>query len=251
MSTLLRRVPADVVVLTHNGLTRLPVLIRLLHATLSPDDRLIVIENGSTDGTADYLRNTPGVDMLETGSNLSPGAAFNLALQDLKGGRTLLRLDDDVIPFPGCISRLLHIASQEGIGVAGGTLYSVNGDLQHCGGLSYHPETGRDWCVSSRLCHGDDSECSWISGACMAISKDGLLCVPRFDDSFPFWFEDIDYCFCTRKKGLSVRICPEAELYHLSDGNIDSRPIVRESHKLFCDKWSLERQLWDEVGNSI
>ena len=46
-----------------------------------------------------------------------------------------------------------------------------------------------------------------------------------------------------------VLYCGEAKLYHLSDGDIDVRPVVHESHAMFSEKWEQDLCLWDYTGN--
>ncbi len=235
-----------VAILTHNGASMLGASLPIVRASVPNEYRIVVIDNGSTDATASVVSSHTGVDMIATGANLSPGSAFNHLLATVSPESAVVRLDDDVVPLPGWFDGLLDGARAADTGVAGGTLLSADGQLQHLGGDARHPEDPEfeRWCIHSNTQERPSGTSAWVSGACMLLTPAARALVPRFDEQFGFWFEDIDYCFSVRSCGLHVRHIREAEVYHLSTGNAIAAPIVQDSHSRFLSKWRSSVHLW-------
>src|SRR5262245_2815620 len=91
-----------------------------------PVDETIVVDNGSSDGTADTVRaRGDEVVLLEPGANLGL-AGRNLGAAEAKGD-LLLMLDDDAYPLPGAVETLVAaFASQPRLGVAGGCVRDID-----------------------------------------------------------------------------------------------------------------------------
>ena len=93
-----------------NGRERLAMLLESLRAQSQPC-KIVVAENGSTDGTAEMLREDfPEVSLLEMGANLGFGPALNRAIADHPGDPIVL-LNQDVICPTDFLARLLERAA--------------------------------------------------------------------------------------------------------------------------------------------
>jgi GT2 family glycosyltransferase len=83
-------------ILNRNGM---PILKDVVEALLAQDyepKEVVVSDNGSTDGSIEFLKGFPAVKVIENGENLGYGAGKNIAVQNSKGQYILL-LDNDII----------------------------------------------------------------------------------------------------------------------------------------------------------
>ncbi|TDT82518.1 GT2 family glycosyltransferase [Arthrobacter sp. AG258] len=104
------------VVVSFNRLDYLKKCLSALEQQTRPVDEIIVIENGSTDGSAEYVRaNHPGVTLFETGSNLGGAGGFawgiELALQH--GHNLAWLMDDDAEPREDALAPLVQVMESE------------------------------------------------------------------------------------------------------------------------------------------
>jgi len=104
----------SVVIPTYNRLARLQQVLAAL-STQTYDHRhfeVVVVSDGSNDGTADYLAaTTSSFDLVSTSqTNAGPAAARNRGVE-LARGSLVLFLDDDVMAAPGLIAE--HVRTHE------------------------------------------------------------------------------------------------------------------------------------------
>src|SRR3954466_6253961 len=114
--------PIYLVILTWNGLafTR-RCLDTLVDNTAGVDYRVIVADNGSTDGTLEYLRGRPEVTLIENGQNLGFVRGNNVALRTVPADADVVLLNNDTeFHQPDWLARLRDCAhSAPDIGVVG------------------------------------------------------------------------------------------------------------------------------------
>ncbi len=112
MSSLNRAPDGEViaVMVVWNGLSFLAEGIASVLRELRPQDDLLIVENGSTDGSAEWLRqNHPDVARLQTGCNLGGAGGFNAGMSialRCPRCRYLWLLDNDIIVEPGALPPL-------------------------------------------------------------------------------------------------------------------------------------------------
>ena len=106
-----------------------------------PVDEVVVVDNGSSDGTADALRARSGVRVVDAGQNLGI-AGRNVGAREARG-EFLLMLDDDSYPLPGAVEALVEaLRADPRLGVVGGLVRDVDAE----GRLLLQDELGTfDW----------------------------------------------------------------------------------------------------------
>ena len=112
------------VIVTHNRLSLLRGCLEAVHAQDPRPDRIVVVDNGSSDGTAEWLaeqqRLIPGLLVVRQANVGSAGAyhtAFDTALR--LGARWIWSTDDDGVPAPGALAELLHQGERHGLDLVG------------------------------------------------------------------------------------------------------------------------------------
>lgn len=175
---------------------------------------IIVVDNGSEDGTADYIKkNWPDVKIISLTKNMGSAPALKIA-SEAAGGKFILATNDDVVFDKNALQSLVDCyLSDKNIGIVTGMMLSMKKPYKFCipgfkinHYLGYHPYD---------LYHKDKiRECDWAVGACLLIKKSILKKVNGFDQGYIFCGEEYDLSFQIRRLGLKVMYTPKAIFYH-------------------------------------
>ena len=182
----------------------------LLEATSRDTDEVILVDNNSSDLTAEIVsRLFPEVRVIEAGSNLGFGGAVNLAAAQARG-RTLLILNPDVRMRSQDIDALVARVDRTG-GVAGPVLCE--------------PSSGKRLYGSRYDLMGLPIESSrprpafYVQGCALAISSALFRRIGGFDDRYFLFAEDADLCWRAGTSGAPVDIVINAEAVHSGGGS--------------------------------
>jgi GT2 family glycosyltransferase len=180
-----------------------------------PVDEVIVVDNGSEDGTAEAVRSRGGnVRLLEAGGNLGV-AGRNLGAREATG-ELLLMLDDDAYPLPGAVEALAAaFAANPRLGVAGGFVRDVDSD----GNVLLSDELGTfDWWLRAGRTEAIPAEgapaFSFPEGACM-VRRQAYLEAGGFFEPFFVSSSEVDLAARLARRGWETRYVPAARFDHL------------------------------------
>ena len=209
---------ASVIILVWNGAA---YVTDCLNAVLSQDYadlEIIVVDNGSTDGSADMVAEQfPQVQLIRNERNLGFSAGNNVGLRAATGDVMVL-LNQDTVVQPGWLSALANALSAEpDIGIAGGKALYPNGDIQHAGGHVNERGEGKHYGYrqgdAEQFNHIRDVD--YVTGASLAITRQTFETIGGLDEGFtPAYFEDVDWCYRARKAGFRVGYVPQAVFIH-------------------------------------
>jgi len=178
---------------------------------------IIVSDNGSTDGSVDFLRErfSSSVLLLENGRNLGFGTAVNRGLEAAKGDY-LIFLNNDLILEPDSIGEMVQLLlSNDEIGAAvPKILYYEKRDTLNSFGVLIH-YTGI--ACPNKIDQIDDPNLELTETAC-----GGIFMFPRkvyatiggFDEDLFLYHEDHDLSWRIRLAGWKIMVTPKAVLYH-------------------------------------
>lgn len=196
------------------------------------ESQLIVVDNGSDDGTADLVaQRFPGTRLLRLERNLGFAAANNLAARELPGGVLLLLNPDAVLADDAVAQMSRSLAADPRRGVISPRIDRPDGSLDKAcrrtfpdplialwrlGGLS------RLWPSSRRfgaynlgyLPLDQPTEIDSGSGACLLIRREVWDQVGGFDGRFFMYGEDLELCWRVRELGFKVWYEPAARVVH-------------------------------------
>jgi len=180
-----------------------------------PVAEILVVDNGSSDGTAEHVRDYGGpVRILEPGENLGVGGR-NLAAAEAEG-ELLLMLDDDCFPLPGSVETLVEaFRANPRLGVAGGFVRDIDVD----GNVIRHVELGTfDWWLRAGRkgdapAEGFDAF-SFPEGACM-IRRAAYLEAGGFFEPYFLASSEVDLGVRLQANGWEVRYFPQAAFDHM------------------------------------
>jgi hypothetical protein len=187
-----------------------------------------VVDNASTDGTAEAVRDLDlDASLVELPENRGFAAGANIGA-DRASGDYLLFLNPDAELCPGALpSMRSHLAKHPEVAMVGPQLYYPDGRLQDSAftyptllmtWLEFFPRPGRllhgRW--NGRLSARDGQAISVDHplGACMLISRPAWEDVGPFDEDFFMYCEEVDWCVRARRRGWDIRHLPSARVVH-------------------------------------
>jgi GT2 family glycosyltransferase len=229
------RVTADlsVCIVTYQACGLLRDCLHSLYKNASGLDlEAIVVDNGSTDGVAEMLRQEfPQVQLIENPANAGYTRPMNQSLRAATG-RYLLQLNPDTLILPGALEALLaFIEVHPEAGICGPKVLNRDRTLQKpcrrgeprpLAVISYFTGLSRLF-PRSRLFGGyllnyldEDQlhEVAGVSGSCMLVRRETVTEIGYLDERFFAYQEDADYCFRARQAGWKVFYVPQAQIVH-------------------------------------
>jgi GT2 family glycosyltransferase len=194
----------SVVVCTHNGARTLPDCLEGLRELDYPDFEVIVVDDGSTDGTA-QLAGSCGFRVIRT-QHEGLGHARNIGLEAASGA-IVAYTDDDARPDPQWLRYLaMTFRCSPHAGVGGPNLAPPgDGPIADC---VAHAPGGPTHVLLS------DHEAEHIPGCNCAFRKSALEAIGGFDTQFRTAGDDVDVCWRLRERGFSLGFSPAAVVWH-------------------------------------
>jgi N-acetylglucosaminyl-diphospho-decaprenol L-rhamnosyltransferase len=193
----------------------------------------IVIDNASSDGSADMVRaEFPWVTVVDPKQNLGFGRANNLAYEH-STGRWVLLLNPDTVVLDRAVEKLVRFADQhpEAAAVGGRTLKKDGVSLERscCWGSPgiwplFCKSLGLHILFKNSALFNREAMDYWqrdsvrevgvITGCCLMIRQDVYERTGGFDEHFFMYAEETDLCWRMKRQG-KLLFCPEAQIIHL------------------------------------
>ncbi len=203
---------------------------------------IVVVDNGSTDGSTALARAAGGTcRLILSKRNVGYGAGANLGVRS--SGRELVFVcNPDLVVEPGAVERLAEaLDARPDAAVAGPMLLETDGSVYPSGRT--FPDLGdalghgfvglfwrnNPWTRRYRLL-GDEQhrarDADWVSGAGFLVRRDAFKAVGGFDESYFMYVEDVDLCWRLHRAGWAVLYEPSARVVH-EQGRSTSREPYR------------------------
>ena len=225
---------------------------------------VVVVDNGSSDGSADTLqRRFPSVNLVRLDETVGFGRANNIGAGQSRAP-ILLFLNPDTTVREDSLSPILErFEENHRCGVAGGIVLDDRGRLERSVGslpslfsmglgrfLRYLPPArpilGR---FSNQHWSGYDRprQVKWVTGACLWIRREVYNRVEGFDEGFFMYCEDVDLCYRVSKLGFQCWFFPEGPIVHYGGKSPVPRPrkkMLFESLRYFAEKHYPSPRYW-------
>lgn len=212
-------VRASVIIPNWNGLELLQACLAALDQQQFTDFEIIVVDNGSSDGSVEWLQaRANSVKLVELKNNLGFPAAVNRGIQ-ASTAPYLVLLNNDTLPEPDWLANLIAAmeAHPEAASGASRMLLAAPPHRIDSAGDGYDLRTGVGFNVGAGEPADSRSEPAWVFGACAgaAIYRRSLFDdIGLFDEAYFLVFEDVDLSLRAQLAGHRCLYVPTAIVYH-------------------------------------
>lgn len=226
----------SIIVVSYNAKEHLE---RCLAAVAGGPHEVIVVDNASTDGSPELVRERfPSVRLVESGENRGFGAGNNAGMR-VASGRYFLLLNSDAWPVGDAIDALVRFAdANPEAGVAGPKIVGTDGRLQaSVRGFPTLWRLATEYFFLRKLAprsralnafygagfdYGSVRDADFLMGAVLLLRREAVDEVGGFDESFFMFSEETDLCFRMHRAGWRVEFFPGAEFVHV--GGASTKP---------------------------
>lgn len=225
----------SIVIPVFNHLNFTKICLESLRQAVPEDIRIVVIDNGSTDGTAEYLATLRWISVIRNSDNLGCAAAWNQGVRTTESEWVVI-LNNDVIVSIGWLEGLISFAEEEGFDVVSPAIREgvYNYDI-----AQYSSDFVKQMARVSRF--------GVAVGACFMVRRRVFNQIGLFDENFRIGqFEDSDFFRRAKIAGFALGTTGRSFMHHFGSvtqdlirksGNV--RPYEEENRAYFRRKWRL------------
>ena len=244
----------DIIILNYKGADDTLSLLRNLSEIEYPNYRVILVENGSDDNSADRLKAVesryPDWKFIYNEKNLGFAGGCNQAIRIAmsEGANYVLLLNNDTEVKKDFLTPLVEL-SKEHDSITGGLIYyhpdGVEKIWSFGGKLTFGAVPGHLGLLNKKLKPEElpiDKITDWVPGCCMLIPAKVIVEVGLFDEDYFAYVEDVDFCIRSNKAGFKAHVTSRSVIYHKvgqSTGggySVAGRKLIAESSAIFIRK---------------
>ncbi len=238
-------VNAAVVIPVLNQLAYTQACLRCLEPDIAAGVRVVVIDNGSTDGTGDWLKVQSGITVVSNAENRGCAAAWNQGWRAAGEAEWLVILNNDVLLPAGWLNGLFGAAEREGLEVVSPAMRERDQNYPFAEYAAEFIATMRGT-IRREVAHG----------VCFAVKREVFAKVGEFDEGFRIGqFEDSDFFRRCRIAGFKLGIVGDCFIHHFGSITQDAlrggpkvRPYEAENRAYYRAKWKIGwwRRRWEK-----
>lgn len=209
---------------------------------------VIVVDNGSKDGSRDMVRKKfPQAKLILNKDNLGFTKANNQGIKVAKGEYVLL-LNSDTYLVENSLKKLVDLAkSKDNLGALGPQLLNEDRTIQQSAGFFPHLPQVFYWMsfiddlpggtllkpyhIDHDSFYRKDRQVDWITAAAISVPKKVIDKVGSLDEGIFMYGEEVDWCYRIKKAGYGVYFSPATKIVHIgrgSSGKISQNAILGE-----------------------
>lgn len=247
-----------IVILTWNALAYTQECLRALRrSTDHPAWRVIVVDNGSVDGSVEWLRDQVWITLIENKQNLGYTKGCNIGIAACHPDEDVVLMNNDTVQLDRrWLATLQDVAyHRPHTGVVGSRLVDGHGLVMHLGsfiqpvGLRGQQMGGLELDINQ--CSGE-RDVESVVFAQVYIRRECIERIGVLDEDLFAYFEDTDYCLRARRAGFGVVFAGGVSTVHHQhvssrQNNVDFWAVYERSRNTFHRKWEhwLEHERYD------
>lgn len=234
----------SVIILSYNTKDITDRCVSLVKEAADASVEIIVVDNGSTDGSVEMLLKHKKIKFIDAKKNLGFAAGNNLALKQAKGKYLLLLNSDAWISSETLKKTVEYFESHPSVDVLGCRLRLTNGRMQPSAGYLPTPKNIVIWMLFLDKILRTDAvhptrkgffekprKVDWVMGAFLAMRREVWEQTSGMDENFFMYMEEVEWCWRMKQKKFSVWYVPTFEVTHLdkaSSGGDVRGPLIKE-----------------------
>lgn len=197
--------------------------IHSLHKSTFKDFEIIVIENGSGDGSREKIQKTyPSIQLIESPTNVGFAEGNNIGIRAALESdcRFILLLNNDTVVDPNALAMMMStMNTHPGAGIVGGKIFYFDKPnvLWFAGGwfnphsaFSGHYGIGEE----DNGLYDKERTCTLITGCCLLFRRELSVGIGFLDSDYFAYLEDADFCVRATRKEYALYYQPKAIIYH-------------------------------------
>jgi N-acetylglucosaminyl-diphospho-decaprenol L-rhamnosyltransferase len=240
----------SVILVCWNNSTYLgPCLKSLFESGLECHFDVVVVDNGSTDGSQEMLvREYPQVKLIQNSKNEGLSRASNQGIR-VTNGKYVLLLNNDTIVNKSLDKLVKFLDKNPAVGAVGGKLLNEDGSIQSC--YNHFSTLGEEFLIATRLGElfrpgypsimvaENIKPVDWMSSACLLVRRSTLDQVGLLDEGYFIYGDEADLQYRTKKAGWEIYYLPEVTTLHYGGRSMNRWPrrkMVYRGKMLFYKK---------------
>lgn len=199
---------------------------------------VVVVDNGSTDGSQQMLAEKyPDVKIIQNSSNVGLGKASNQGILATTGRYILLLNNDTIVNGPSFDAMVEFLDKNPRTGAVGGKLMNPDGTIQ--AGYNYFSSIYEEFLVATRLGEfirrgypavmnaEEIRSVDWLGSACLMIRRTALDEVGLLDEGFFIYGDEADLQYRLKKDGWMIHFLPHVYTIHYGGRSMERWPRRR------------------------
>ena len=238
----------SIIMLTFNQLNLTKQCLDSIKRNTQYPYELIIVDNGSSDGTLEYLKKyqedaSNRTHCIFNGCNLAFSKANNIGIRKASGENILL-INNDVVVTNGWLTGLVNCLNSDiSAGAAGPcTNESVGAQKVEPGydDLAELPRFADAFRINNA---GKQISCHRLTAFCFLIKREVIDKIGLLDERFgPGGFEDYDYCLRIRQAGYKILLAADIYVHHVGGqgykpNNLNYSDLRQDNKLIFINKW--------------
>jgi len=227
-----------------------PCLKSLYEGGLKSSFDVIVVDNGSTDGSQQMLAEKyPDVMLIQNQGNVGLGKASNQGIEATNGRYVLLLNNDTLVNGPALDVLVDYLDAHPDAGATAGKLLNPDGSFQS--GFAPFSTLLEEFLIVTHIgeilwtgypSHGDSKEIKetgWMSSACLLVRRSALDQIGLLDESYFIYGDEADLQYRLNKAGWKVVFLPNSSIVHFGGRSMDRwkrRKMVYRGKMIFYKK---------------
>ena len=237
---------AAIIIPTYNALEYTKKCLSSLRMATHFPHEIIVVDNGSSDGTLEYIEQQKDVRLIKTGQNLGYAGACNVGMPTSTSEYVVLT-NNDIIFTPGWLAQLVETAElNPRIGLVGPiTNLAAGPHREMLRSYKNDLEMLMQAAELRKRNHGLVHEVPWLVFFCTLIKRCVYEKIGKLDESFGLGgHDDVDYSMRALEAGWCCVLDRSVFVHHYcsatyKQNKMDYNQLLLEARKKFCDKWNL------------
>lgn len=210
---------------------------------------IVIVDNGSTDGTGEALKGLPDhvVRVVSNKENVGFSKACNQGAQ-AAAGTYVLFLNNDTEPKPGWLEPLIEVLDADAsVAGVGSKLLYPDGTIQHAGVIVVEDKTAAAHLVARHIYYRNPGDTSGagqmrtyqaLTAACVLIRASAFRDVGGFDEGYWNGYEDVDLCFKLQMEDWKLVYQPQSVvIHHESQSGPERFSKVDENVARLQERW--------------